>query len=108
MKTIEADKKTVDRLVWAIEKGAPFDLGEFLTEGETFVIVYPGTKSVVCITKNGMASLDEKRQIVHELHANNMERPWWPSALMLYGFLPLCLRVIRVMPNNDAIFEIRR
>ena len=36
MRTVEADQNTVDRLVWALERGAPFNLGEHFSTGETF------------------------------------------------------------------------
>jgi len=107
MRTVEADQNTVDRLVWALERGAPFNLGEHFSTGETFVVVYPGTKSVVVITRNGMATREEKQRFLSELRANGIGRNWWPPALMLNGYLPLRLRVKSIMSNGEAVFEIR-
>jgi len=87
--------KDVDRVVWSIAYKKAIDIGpgHGLASGDTALVLYPDTKSVVFISKSGMMPYEDKKAICRSLKETGMERQWWPAYFSLIGWRPLKVSV---------------
>lgn len=84
----------VRKLVECVAKRQPMTTKWVLNAGDTVAVVYPGTLSIVLISRGGMLSLEAKRNIMQALKLSGIERAFYPPTYLLHGYVPLYLRVV--------------